>query len=96
MSKTFEEALEKENANPPIRHQFTGKCIQNRYERPQAAFDRSRKRDQFRSGVCGEEGEIYDFLMMCLEARDAMEVMKRAERRAVKELDDKNNAMERN
>lgn len=42
------------NKNPILRERVAGTCVQDRYKHLQSAFDKSDKRDQFRSGVRGK------------------------------------------
>lgn len=89
VSRSFEEAPEKANANPGMKEPVTAKCAQDRYKRLRFLFDRSDNRDRNRSGVGGEIMKMDEILLMMREERDDLEETRRAQKKTVSELYDK-------
>lgn len=85
--KRFEAVADKINSNPNIKQKFSAKCAQDRYKRLYILFDVSDKRDQLRSGVGGEVGEMDELLLMMKEAREEMEAQKGMNKIAAREID---------
>lgn len=88
VSKSFEEAPEKANANPGMKEPVTGKCAQDRYKRLRFLFDKSDNRDRNRSGIGGEIMKMDELLLMMREKRDDLEATRRAQKKTASELYD--------
>lgn len=74
--------------NPHIKQNFSAMCAQDRYKRLQMTFDKSEGRDQLRSGVETEAGEMKELLLMVRAVTDEMEAGKGMERILDRNLDE--------
>ena len=84
----YAKAAENANGNTALLSKVTGKSIQDRYIKLQAAFDKGDAKEFKMSGMGGEVGEIEELLAMMKEARDDLDKQQKAETDAKKERDE--------
>lgn len=82
----FESFAERVSANLKINQPGSAKRAQDRYKRQQNAFEKSKRRDEIRSWVGGEVGEMIELLRTMKEARDDAELRKGLQKKADQEL----------